>query len=268
MPFRLVQSSTTRHNVRLAAIVSVGLFLASIPAATVFHSGLEYPVLLSVSNFAQSYPALDYAITALTKVDLTQGVVLVAMVWWLWSAKADEHRAPLLMGVVAASVASLTSRALQIMLPTHLRPLHDPALHLPLIPDIDPSGFNHFNSFPSDHASLLFGIAAAIWIADRRIGIAAMLWAAIVVFSRVYEMLHFPSDVVAGAALGVFAVSVAQHRIVLAAGVSVLRWERRAAPWFYMTAFVGSYLVATMFDGVRTLGKGAFKMLVVHLLNT
>jgi membrane-associated phospholipid phosphatase len=266
--FRPPPYSGAKHNIWLAAVVSVSLFVASIAAATVFHAELEYPVVVYVNTFTTAYPALDYAMTALTKVDLTQGVVLVAMVWWLWSAKSAAERPRLLMGVAAASAAALVSRALQIVLPTHLRPLHDPALHLLLPLNLAPATFNHFNSFPSDHASLLFGIAAAIWIIDRRVGVAALLWASVVVFSRVYEMIHFPSDIVGGAALGVFAVCVSQNRMVLAGGRLLLRWERRSAAWFYMTAFVASYLVATMFDGVRMLGKGAFKMVLLHFLNT
>lgn len=267
-PFRLIPCSVPKLNPWLAPVISVCIFLASIPVATVLHTELEYPFILHVNTFAQVYPVLDYAVTALTKVDLTQGVVLVAMVWWLWPAKSDEDRSTLVMGVAAASVAALVSRALQIVLPTHLRPLHDPALHLLLPLNVDPDQLNHYNSFPSDHAALLFGIAAAIWIVDRRIGIAALLWAAVVVFSRVYEMLHFPSDIVGGAALGIFAVCVSQNRIVLAAGPPLLRWERRFTSWFYVAAFVASYLVATMFDGVRSLGKGVVNVLVAHFLNT
>lgn len=259
---------SVKQGLWLGASVSVGVFLASVLVASVFHRAWEYPLVQFLDSFAQVYPAFDLVVRALTKLNLPQGVVLVAIVWWLWAARSETDRVCLLAGVGAASVAALTSRALQIVLPTHLRPLHDPALHLLLPLKVNPDVFNHWNAFPSDHSSLLFGLAATIWLVDRRIGVAAFLWATVIDLGRVYEMLHFPSDIVGGAALGVFAVYVAQNRAVLAGGRWLLRWETRAAPWFYMAAFLASYLVATMFDDVRMMGKGAAKVLVAHFLNT
>jgi len=56
--------------------------------------------------------------------------------------------------------------------------------------------------FPSDHATASFAIAVAIFLRKRRWGAFAIVAAAILSVGRVAVGYHFPSDVLAGAALG------------------------------------------------------------------
>ena len=57
-------------------------------------------------------------------------------------------------------------------------------------------------SFPSGHAACSFAAATAILLYDRRWGLAALAFACLVGVSRVYLCLHWPTDVLAGAAVG------------------------------------------------------------------
>lgn len=61
-----------------------------------------------------------------------------------------------------------------------------------------------YSSFPSGHAATVFGLATAVWIASRRIGIIAFAYAALVSWSRVAQGSHHFSDVVAATLLGIF----------------------------------------------------------------
>ena len=56
--------------------------------------------------------------------------------------------------------------------------------------------------FPSDHATAAFAIAAAIVLRKRGWGIFALVAATILSIGRVALGVHYPSDVLAGAALG------------------------------------------------------------------
>ncbi len=60
-----------------------------------------------------------------------------------------------------------------------------------------------FASFPSGHTVTSFALAvfAALLLRDRR-GMLLLVWAAGVAISRVYRGVHWPSDVLAAAALG------------------------------------------------------------------
>lgn len=57
-------------------------------------------------------------------------------------------------------------------------------------------------SFPSDHATASFAIAVAIFLRKRGWGTFALAAAAVLSVGRVAVGYHFPSDVLAGAALG------------------------------------------------------------------
>jgi len=72
----------------------------------------------------------------------------------------------------------------------------------------DPSGVHQFThhaadaGFPSDHATASFAIATAIVLRNRRWGIVALALATLLSLTRVAIGVHYPSDVLAGAALG------------------------------------------------------------------
>lgn len=57
-------------------------------------------------------------------------------------------------------------------------------------------------SFPSDHATMAGAVAVGLLFANRRWGIVASMAAVLMAFTRVYVGAHYPSDVLAGLALG------------------------------------------------------------------
>ncbi len=59
-------------------------------------------------------------------------------------------------------------------------------------------------SFPSGHSRCAVECAVAIFANNKKWGIAAIVVAVLTCLSRMYLYVHYPTDVLAGAALGVF----------------------------------------------------------------
>jgi undecaprenyl-diphosphatase len=57
-------------------------------------------------------------------------------------------------------------------------------------------------SFPSDHATVAGAVAVALLLSDRRFGLIAAGAGVLMAAARVYVGVHYPSDVLAGLALG------------------------------------------------------------------
>lgn len=58
-------------------------------------------------------------------------------------------------------------------------------------------------SFPSGHTAASFAAAAALWFADKKkLAIPALVLAVLIAFSRMYFYVHYPTDVLGGAILG------------------------------------------------------------------
>lgn len=67
-----------------------------------------------------------------------------------------------------------------------------------------PSGF----SFPSGHTSSSFAAASVIAIRHKKFAIPALLLAALIAFSRLYNCVHYPTDVICGALFGLALAAV------------------------------------------------------------
>lgn len=79
-------------------------------------------------------------------------------------------------------------------------------------------------SFPSGHVTLAFAIATAVFFVHRRAGTVFLCIAGIISLSRVIVGVHWPSDVLAGAALGTVTTWVAYRVMTRNRRISGSMW--------------------------------------------
>src|SRR4030043_631673 len=60
-----------------------------------------------------------------------------------------------------------------------------------------------YQSFPSGHATIFFALATAIFFFNRKWGIISFVVAILVGISRIFVGVHWPSDVLVGALIGI-----------------------------------------------------------------
>jgi undecaprenyl-diphosphatase len=184
-----------------SAAAFAGLSLAG-AARSLATEAFDYPVVGAANILAHRSRILDYAMQALAGFDLFQGIPLVALACGAAATVGGRERARLVIGLFAAGLASLLSRLIQGMLPSLSRPIVDPDLGFQHPFGGDPEQWVGWSSFPSDHATLLWGMAMATLLVNKPFGALAVAVAAVSSLARIYCGLHFPSDTIGGALLG------------------------------------------------------------------
>ncbi|MEU3659107.1 phosphatase PAP2 family protein [Streptomyces sp. NPDC032940] len=126
-------------------------------------------------------------------------VLLVLWCWWgvrkRGGADAASSVAALVWAPLAAGIAVLVNVPIRGFV-ERPRPFKD---HDGL--EVLVSGKDDY-SFVSDHATLVMALAVALFVANRKFGIAAIVLALFGGFARVYMGVHYPTDVIGGFALG------------------------------------------------------------------
>jgi undecaprenyl-diphosphatase len=209
------------------------------------------------SRFQGRWPLFDHIVLDLFQMDTFKlmPMVTVIVALWLSAAENSTRQKALFDGVVAGFIALVASRVIQNVGPFRARP----ALSGEFIFAVPDEGFpNDWSSFPSDTASLGFALAFTIWRTSRPLGMAAFLWAVVVVsFPRLYGGYHYLSDMVAGAAIGI-GCAWAYPRSGRFAG-AVWTAAGRIKAWrpvcFYAALFIVAFQLSTYFYDIRRAGQ-------------
>jgi membrane-associated phospholipid phosphatase len=159
-------------------------------------------LLLTLNSFVGSD---SRSLWQLANNQLFRGFPIFFSLVALWfSGDCKIRRSRMLAGLLAVCLATVLSVWLQFHLAAHTRPLLDPTLHLKIIDDPRWSVvWDRTSSFPSDTATLFFGLATIIFLEKRLVGFFCFLWvAAIIAVPRVVFAWHYPSDIVGSLVLG------------------------------------------------------------------
>lgn len=78
-------------------------------------------------------------------------------------------------------------------------------------PAVRPLFFEATSAFPSGHATFFFALATALYCHNRKWGMVTFILACLVGVARVIAGVHYPSDIFAGAIIGVVVSLCAYH---------------------------------------------------------
>lgn len=153
-----------------------------------------------LNDFAGHSPLLDSAVIFLAAYSQYLWLAFLIVLCLRPSPHRSRYRIMMLLGSAAAIFARVGVKTVIVMAWARSRPYVVVAGAQKLI-DTLPS--EAYESFPSGHAIFFFALATVISTFDRRLGWWAYGAAALMGLSRVYVGVHWPSDILAGAALGV-----------------------------------------------------------------
>ena len=167
---------------------------------------MELELFYRINSFVGVSAAFDEFVTLLLRPHF-RTVPFMLILWSLWFLESPEfakRRERLIAILISALVIVLATRIMAEILPFRLRPMHDPDVLANLPNWSDPAELEGWSSMPSDHASLFFGLAMGFFLMNRVAGVIAFILAVFVVsLPRIYFALHWPTDILVGALVGI-----------------------------------------------------------------
>jgi len=232
-----------------------------------FVSSVDDRIVTYVNSFAHRSWAVDYLIRSVSEATLFKGGVVITAYWWAWFRAPEKRTEPgsrnpretLLYTLLICVPALLIARLMALLLPFRLRPIYNPDLHLKLAFTLAPNILEPWSSFPSDHAVLFFALATGFYLVSRRMGWLMYIYTAVcIALPRLYLGIHYPSDLLAGAFLGVAFAStvriVALRRMINWPAQRLLQYSPGL---FYASLLQLSLQTALLYDPLRHLARSA-----------
>ena len=152
---------------------------------------MDERLFFAINRLAGHGAALDALMVASAKYLPTVFALALVALWLTW--RPQNQRGAFLAG--ASALFALGIGQLVGMAFPRPRPYLTHQVTLLISRSTD-------TSFPSDHATLGFAVAAMVWTFNRRAGAGLLLLALLLAFSRIFVGAHYPADVLGGAILG------------------------------------------------------------------
>ncbi|MGW0970376.1 phosphatase PAP2 family protein [Streptomyces sp. NPDC002516] len=192
---------------------------------------------------ARHWPGGDPVLPRLSR-SANHGVLWFATAAAVAASRTPRARRAAARGVASLALASATINTIGKRSVRRSRPGLDP---VPAVRQLKRQPIT--TSFPSGHAASAAAFAAGVALESPGWGAAVAPLAAAVAVSRVYTGVHFPSDVVAGAALGVGAAYAVRALAPTRDRLTVPGRPRTDAPALAETEGEGLVMVANTASG-------------------
>ena len=162
-----------------------------------------------LNDLAGKSPVLDVLIRLLMNDYLipTALILFLLGLWFSGSSQQERERNQLAApsAIVAMFAGNLFIKLLNVLF-YRPRPFATHTIHLLFYRPSD-------SSFPSNATAVGFSMATAVWLHNRRAGAVMYVLASLLGLSRIIGGVHYPSDVLAGALVGIAVAHVVVRRL-------------------------------------------------------
>jgi len=179
--------------------------------------------------------------------------------WYFWFRGGDERdrnerRKTILIVLGSTLLALVVTRLVASLAPFRLRPMYNPELlQRPMVMPA-PTTFMNWSSFPSDHAAYLAALGFGLVLLSRRLAVPVALYlVGWICLPRMYLGIHYASDILVGALIGVAVVwFVVSSRYGRSRAAAALAFAEAKPHIFYPAAFLFVYEMSTLFWDLRS----------------
>lgn len=229
-------------------------------------------IIFWLNQYSQLSPKFNYIISYIEHAYAFKGLAIMSMLWYLWFKSSDtslKTKSTIIGAIISCIIALLITSAINYVVPFQFTPIANKAINFqpPIGSTIDSSNTGHgwINSFPSHHATMFYALAMGIFLASKRLGYFAFFYITLfIIFPRIYLGLHYPTDVIAGAAVGMLTTVLFNQKYILVIYERpIISLLEKYPAGFQTLLFIITFEIAVMFNDaisfLRLLAKQLLK---------
>jgi undecaprenyl-diphosphatase len=237
-----------------------------------WNNSFNIAIIEWLNQYSQFSPKFNQIIAYIESAYAFKGLAVMSMLWYLWFENPDllsETKLIIVGAIISCILALIVTSAINYIVPFQPTPIVNEfvAFKIPsgvVIERSSNTGHGWINSFPSHHATMFYALATGIFLASRRLGCFAFIYVTFfIAFPRLYLGFHYPTDILAGATVGILTANLVNQRIFRKAYGKPFMTLMMKYPALSQTAlFIVTFEIAVLFyDAINFL-----RLLVKYLL--